>query len=231
MVSKQLMGVWLFFDFCLLAAGGVALAFSIIWREPNMMVNLVLDDMDLTAGMVLGIALLVTFLISIGAIIQRNHVTLGLVILNWTLIVDAIGVIVIGSILWFFTLKERNNFHTIWANLTPATRLTIQDKYQCCGYFNQNDFVEFGGFCRDAAFVNSPEFLGTPNPNVNPPMFCVTPIIAFADSTLNNAFTTVYGFMAIILGLFLSSLCVISKRLESERFKKIDLKRGGKGFV
>jgi hypothetical protein len=59
---------------------------------------------------------------------------------------------------------------------------------------------------------------------------------------------TTYGFMAGIIGLFLSSLCVIKvvsfivlpflvqcrlclQRQETERFKKIDGKRGGGGFV
>lgn len=62
----------------------------------------------------------------------------------------------------------------------------------------------------------------------------------------------VYGFMAIVLCLLLASLCVIKKvclytfqmftifneknlycrqRQEDERFKKIDAKRGGRGFV
>jgi hypothetical protein len=59
----------------------------------------------------------------------------------------------------------------------------------------------------------------------------------------------VYGYMAVILCLLLASLCVIKKvtsipfkcqsqqlnfnsqRQEDERFKKIDAKRGGRGFV
>ena len=48
---------------------------------------------------------------------------------------------------------------------------------QCCGYFNATDEVAFGGnFCPDQAaaiVANS---------------FCVTPIVAFADSVLNNVF-------------------------------------------
>jgi len=223
------MGVWVFLDFCLLAAGAVALALSIVWRAPNVLMNMVFSDADLTAGMILGIALLVTFVISVGAIVQRNHVTLGLVILNWTLIIDAIGVVIIGTFIWFFTLKERDNFHEIYERQSRDNKIAIQDQFKCCGYFNASDLIEFGGnFCRDVAFVQSPEFLGSDGSAAN---FCVTPITAYADTSLNNAFTTVYGFMAIILGLFLASLCVINKRLEDERFKKIDLKRGGRGFV
>jgi len=61
--------------------------------------------------------------------------------------------------------------------------------------------------------------------------FCVTPITQFADMTLNNTFSTVYGFMAIVIGLFLATTCVIKKRQEYHRFEKIDAKRGGQGFV
>lgn len=146
MVSRKLMGTWAFLDFCLLAAGAIALAFSIVWRSPNVLMNFVISSADLTgtfsstetqglassfsllaAGTVLGVSLLVTFVISIGAIIQRNHVTIGLVILNYILVADAIVVGVVGSFIWFYTLRERNNFHLVWAEAAPATRIFLQD--------------------------------------------------------------------------------------------------------
>jgi len=37
--------------------------------------------------------------------------------------------------------------------------------------------------------------------------------------------------MAIVIGLGMATWCVINKRLEEERFKRIDAKRGGRGFV
>lgn len=80
------------------------------------------------AGTVLGVALLVTFAISIAAIVQRNHVTIGLVILNWTLIIDAIAILVVGTFLWFFTLQERNNFHTVLSEQSSEIKIAIQDK-------------------------------------------------------------------------------------------------------
>jgi hypothetical protein len=41
------MGFWWFFNFTLLAAGAVSLALSIVWRRPDLLMNLVLNDMDL----------------------------------------------------------------------------------------------------------------------------------------------------------------------------------------
>ncbi|KII88922.1 hypothetical protein PLICRDRAFT_175173 [Plicaturopsis crispa FD-325 SS-3] len=226
MVSKKLMGAWMFLDFCLLASGAIALAFSIAWRAPNVLLNLVFSNADLTAGTVLGIAMLISFAFSIGAIVQRNHVTLGLVILNWILIVDALGIVIIGTFVWFFTLQERNNYHAKFLEASTAQQIAIQDKLNCCGYFNTSDAVAVGGLCSSADFA------------VQHNSTCVLPITAFADTTLNDVFTTVryrrskvYGFMAVIICFFLASLCVIKKRQETERFKKIDAKRGGKGFV
>jgi len=229
MVSRRLLGVWAFFDFALLGAGGVALALSIIWRAPNILMNMVFSDSILIAGMTLGIALIATFILSLCAIAQMNHITAGLVALNWALAADAVGVIIIGSYFWYFTLQPLNTFHAIYAQLDRQDRIAVQDMFKCCGYFNTTDLIEFGGnFCTSPAFLQSPDFL---RPGQTVDRFCVMPITAYADKSLMDAFTTVYGFMAVILGLLLATLCVINRRLEAERFRKIDLKRGGGGFV
>lgn len=148
MVSRTLMGIWAALDFFLLASGAITIALSVVWRAPNALMNMVLSDADLTgilyvpsnfitvlliiqivsAGMILGIALLVTFAISIGGIVQRNHVTLGLVTLNWVLILDALGIIVIGTFVWFFTLQEGANYHKRWLATTPEARRALQDQ-------------------------------------------------------------------------------------------------------
>lgn len=72
--------------------------------------------------------LLMTFGLSIFAIVQRNHVTIGLVLLNWMLIADSIAILVVGVYVWFFTLEIRNNFHKVWLRSTPDIRTQIQDK-------------------------------------------------------------------------------------------------------
>lgn len=76
----------------------------------------------------MGIALLLTSFVSFGAIIQRNHVTIGLVILNWLLIADAVIVLVVGTFVWFYTLRERSEYHSIYAKLQPSQRISIQDQ-------------------------------------------------------------------------------------------------------
>ena len=49
------------------------------------------------------------------------------------------------------------------------------------------------------------------------------------DSTLNNIFSTVYGFVVIESGLFLATCSLRVLKREDERFRKIDEKRGTKG--
>lgn len=221
--------VWGVLDFLLLAAGAVAIALSVVWRAPNLLMNMVLSNKELTAGTVLGVCLLVTFVISIVALVQRSHVTLGFVVLNYALLIDALGIVVIGTFVWVFTLRERANFYELWKAATPQTRLALQDQLKCCGYFNGTDFAEIGGtFCRTAEIIAA---LPLPKDDIEEKSFCVSHITSFADMTLNNIFTTVYGYMAIVLCLLLASLCVIKKRQEDERFRRIDAKRGGRGFV
>jgi len=220
MPSKKLMGFWWFFNFTLFAAGAVSLALSIVWRRPDLLMNLILHDMDLNLGLVLGIMFLVTWAISIGAIIQRNHLNAGLFFLNWVLVVNMLYVLILGTLLWAFTLHELDNFHQVYSKQTPATRVAFQDMFKCCGYFDNTDLVEIDGtFCANPTFVAQTK------------SFCWAPITSAADSTLNPIFSTVYGFMAILGCLFLSSVCVINERKKEERFKMIDAKRGGRGFV
>ncbi|KAF9234771.1 hypothetical protein BU15DRAFT_52181 [Melanogaster broomeanus] len=218
MLSKRLMAAWSFFDFCLLVAGVISLVFSFVWREPNLLLNLTFSTTDLNGGTVLGIILLATFVSSIVLIVQRGRTPL--VILNWLLLLDGIAILGVGTYIWVFTLHERQNYHTVFGMQSDATKIEIQDTLRCCGYSNATDEVAFGGnFCPNAAAAMAAN------------SFCVTPITKFADMTLNNVFSTIYGFMAIVIGLFLATMCVMKRRQEIERFEKIDAKRGGQGFV
>jgi len=225
MPTKYLYVFYSLFTLAVAIFGILSIVFSLMWRRHDLLLNLIFSYTDLNAGLVMGIAFLLTSCISVGAIIQRNHVTIGLVILNWALIVDAVIVLVVGTLVWFYSLHERAEFHTLYAKLQPSQRITIQDQFSCCGYFNASDLIEFGGnFCQNSTFANALNKTILNN-------FCVSPITTHADSSLNNVFSTTYGFMAGAIGLFLSSLCVIKARQEIERFKRIDAKRGGRGFV
>jgi len=213
-----LMAVWGTIDFFLLAAGGVTIAFSILWKAPDVFRNLVLTESDLTVGIVLGVLYAVTFIVSVAAIVQRNHVTIGLVVLNWLLIFDTTFTIVFASILWFRTLQEESNFEKVWIAAPAQTRLTLQDQWKCCGYRNSTNLEIGGTVCSTSDVAKAT-------------IGCMTKLVSKADLMLNQTFTTIYGFTAITTVLFIATLCVIKKRQETERFRRIDSKRGGRGFV
>jgi len=208
--------VWGVLDFLMLAAGGALIAFSILFKAPDAIRNLVLTSSDLNFGLALGIIYVVTFAISVGAIIQQNHVTIGLAILNWVLIINTIITVVFGSTLWFMTLQEHVNYSNVWSTTTPQARIAVQEKLQCCGFAN-NTLVEATGFCANPANALNNG--------------CSTPFVNISDTMMMDVFTTVYSFTAILVMLFVATLCVIKKRQEQERFKRIDAKRGGRGFV
>ena len=63
-----------------------------------------------------------------GAIVQKNHVTIGLVLLNWLLVIDALVILIVGTTMWFFSLRERANYLVVYEGLTRDQRITIQDK-------------------------------------------------------------------------------------------------------
>lgn len=212
------MGVWAGLDFCLLAASVMCIVFAAVWHEPNLLRNFVISPMDLTAGLALGIMFMLTCVFSIGVVIQPNRVTTGLVGLNIMLIIDSIATITIGSIVWFYTLRERANFAIVWSEASDVVRAEIQDKLSCCGYFNSTSMQVNTGFCLDPTFAAQQTA-------------CVDPVTSYADYTLNNIFTSIYGFQAIIICFFLATICVIKKRHEDERFRKIDAKRSGMPFV
>lgn len=75
--------------------------------------------------------MLITFVISIGAIVQPNHVTKPLAVLNWALILDALGVLIVGTLIWWQSLQERNNFANAFDAASSDARLAIQDKVSC----------------------------------------------------------------------------------------------------
>jgi len=219
MPSRTLTAVWAGLDLALLAAGLISVIFSIIWRNSSLLMNFILFEINITAGLILGAMFLLSFLISLFAITQRKPLTSGLKILNWSLIADSFAVLVIGSIIWFYSLREPTNYQRVWLKQPSNIQIALQDQFQCCGFLNATNIALGGSFC------------GTDNATASTHIGCSTFLVHQADYTLNNIFSSIYGFMAITLTLILATICHINKRIEEDRFRRIDEKRGGKGFV
>jgi hypothetical protein len=147
--SKTLNAIYILLDIALLAAGAVCIAMSIVWRSPDVLRDLVINNTDLIgeytlfyaarlkftysnafiiAGLVLGIMFILTSIFGLISIFQRNHITMPLVALNWMLVVDALYVMVIATVVWFYSLRQRNEFYGVWKEQTSAIRTVLQDQ-------------------------------------------------------------------------------------------------------
>jgi len=218
MPSKSLKITWGLLNFALLAVGVIAVAFSIVWRAPNVVINFIISEQDLNGGLALGIMLIVTWMVSVGAILQPNHVTIGLVATNWALIGDAITIVVVGGSIWLYTLTSMTNYMAQWEASSTTTIQALQDTLSCCGYTNSTQDAVFAGFCANTTFAASQ-------------VGCSSVIMPQVDYTLNNIFSSIFGFMAVVIAFFWATVCMVYRRKQQERFRLIDEKRGGKSFV
>lgn len=230
---RKLVIAWSILSFMFLAIAAVLITVAEVWRMQEQTTvmgkhtlrTLVIGKLDLTTATVLGVFIIISFIIGLVGFYQsagpeKKGNTLGLVVFNWSLICTTVFTVIVGSIIWFFTLRERRDFMRIWLQQPAATQAFLQDTLSCCGYWNATDiglFTQNTGFC--SAITNVTAVPG-----------CVTPITAFADYFLNNVFTTIYGFTAVEASLFLITCCLIISRHEEDRFRRIDSKVGG-GFV
>lgn len=140
----MIMAFWGFVDVLLLAAAVASIALSVIWRQPNLLINLTLSIQHLNgmssttqvglvtklvvpAGLIMGVIMLVSWVISIGALIMPNNSITGFIILNWALVLDAISILVTGTSLWFYTLRIQHNYLEVWQAQSNATKIAVQD--------------------------------------------------------------------------------------------------------
>jgi len=232
---RKLIYVWSALDGLYITSGLGAILFSIVVKSSNAapgvlnsltLRSLVISDMDLTAALVLGVIIALSWMVGIAGAVTglkkgKRH-TFGLLAFNWSILAAATATTLIGCAVWFFTLQPRQEFFEIWNVQSQATQQFLQDTLQCCGYFDATTaqgFTAPSGFCAAVAAQ-------TNTTAVQP---CVTPITAFEDYTLNNVFSLTFGFVAIQTALFLATCCLINVRCEEERFRLIDEKRGRKG--
>ncbi|OCF45767.1 hypothetical protein I317_00255 [Kwoniella heveanensis CBS 569] len=224
---KKLLIVWSLLDFCLLAAGVLCIVTSIILTQPSqLIIGMMKDHFDFKMiGISLGSTFIAGTVLAIPAIISSYEKMALLKALNWYLVVLASLTLAFGSWVWMFSLEQISEFEQIWHRTPEATQQAIQNKFSCCGYFNgtlSGGLITQAGFCTDSEMAASQPGCQTIITSASSPG---------SDYTLSNIFTTIFGFEAIIAALFLATVCVINERNVAVRFKRIDEKRGGGGFV
>jgi len=168
--------------------------------------NLVLTTTDITIALILGVLSCITFFISLPAYMSRS--TTGLIYLNLLLPLESLGFVGGTGFIWFRSLRERNEFWGLWQNGGLSVQYAIQEKFQCCGYWDTSS-APSGSSC--AAVV----------PAIQP---CVNPFQDYADPLLEGV-TAFMFFVAIVMAVWiLVNLCLIAERNLNERFRLIDEK-------
>lgn len=233
-MDKRYVLAWLFFDFLHFGGAAVCFVFAFIWRGlgpadltlPNLLLRrLVVSEKDSLAAAALGTYIVLTCLYSIYVLLYTRKSGTSLKHLNAFNVAILVGLctaVAIGSAVWFFTLHERTEFEEIWMQQSPAIQAFLQDSLQCCGYWNAS---------ASGHFTASTGFCGTPQVEANATFAtaCVVPMLQYADNTLNNVFSTVYGIVVIQCCLFLATSCLRADKKEMERFRQIDAKIGRRG--
>ncbi|WWC86715.1 uncharacterized protein L201_001593 [Kwoniella dendrophila CBS 6074] len=224
---KRLIIIWAFLDFCLLTAGVLSIVSAIQFSKPeHLILSLIRSKINFhLIGITLGSAYIFGFILSIPAILYSINNSSLLKLLNVWLVAIATLTLGFASYIWFFSLQQINNFYKIWLNQNISVHQSIQDEFKCCGYFNG---TSSGGFKTPLGFCEDPSFAVN---QIGCQSFITSSKSPGSDYTLENIFTTIYGFEFIIGFCFLATVCIINERQTVVRFKRIDEKRGGGGFV
>ncbi|RDW92444.1 hypothetical protein BP5796_01838 [Coleophoma crateriformis] len=212
-------------DLLFVATGALLLVFSLSMESrvratptlANITTNLLLDVCPLKAGVANAVFIFVSFVISLPGILSST--TRGwLKFHGYMVVISGLFTMVIGLVIWFETLKTRNNLFNIW-NLQPATSQSlIQESLVCCGYFNSTapPFV-VDSVCPTAAVAATQ-------------IGCVTPFTSLANAFLDTIFTAAFGIVGVDVAVILAIAMLLKDRKEKERYRHIDEKNGANGF-
>lgn len=217
---RALYFTWCFLDLCLLGAGVIALVYGIIaGKHEDILTTMAITRYDEQVGLLTGACLVATFVLSLFAIKRPIHRNKLLIVLNWALLIDACIATAVGTSIWFTSLRTRTHFAKVWSRTSTGDQIELQDKFSCCGYWNGTSaglFAASGGFCIDSTFASNQTG-------------CIGDVVANTTFQIENVFTSIYGFVAVLIALFLATVCMINERKIQVRFAKIDLKQGGRG--
>lgn len=96
--------------------------------------TLALKPVDLRFGIATGILIFVAIIFAIpGAITKSRGLLKTSSIFS---VVSIVATLTLGLSVWFITLIEKAEFLVFWQRQSPASAGVIQDRFNCCGYFN-----------------------------------------------------------------------------------------------
>ncbi|KAL1981397.1 hypothetical protein VTN96DRAFT_2699 [Rasamsonia emersonii] len=165
------------------------------------------------AAIVNAIFVFVTFVISIPGLLMSDN-RFWLKLQGWMILVCGTFTLVLGVIVWFETLRTRAELGTVWGQQTAAMQSLLQQRFQCCGYFNSTSPPFVGDSVCTTPLVAA-ETQG-----------CVGPFSSFANALLDLIFTADFGVVAVDMILLICVAVVLKDRKEKERYRLIDAKVG-----
>lgn len=224
-MPSKLMMFFVGFDVIFAGCGGLIMGFSLISEQSmraqptvgNVAPNLLLDQCPLTAGVVNAIFMFVTFLLSLPALfLPQNRGWLRAQ--GWLVVFCAAFTLGLGLSVWVGTLQTRRHLSDIWGRESPLTQSLLQQKFNCCGYFNSTTppFIQ-DGTCSSSLVAAQKGG-------------CIGKFSSFANSYLDKIFTALFGIVGMDVLLVLHVAMVLKYRQEQERYRHIDEKNGAGGF-
>ncbi|KAF2465953.1 tetraspanin [Lindgomyces ingoldianus] len=220
MVSK-LMLVFVATDVVFAMCGGLLVGFSLI-AETNMRATpttdnaaqrLLLNQCPLTAGVVNAALVFITFVFSVPAFfLPSNRGWLRMH--GWLVVFCATFTLGLGLAVWVETLTTRKNLGAMWAEEVPLVQSLLQQKFNCCGYFNSTSpqFIQ-DNVCTDKLVAAQKGG-------------CIGKFSSFANGYLDLIFTAAFGIVGVDVVLILCVAMVLKFRQEQERYRHIDEKNG-----
>ena len=129
---------------------------------------------------------------------------------GWVVTGACVALLVVGLKIWYITLDEKNNLLAAWVNTSPNTIQAVEEKFNCCGFFNST----------------SPPFVISPNacPTIDIAATrtgCVLSLQPYADLFLDRLFTTLFGFVGIGTCAILAGAMLVNARTTEARYVRI----------
>ncbi|KAF2116714.1 tetraspanin [Lophiotrema nucula] len=220
-MPTKLMMIFVGFDLVFAICGGLLVGFSLMAEQNmratptvnNVAQNLLLDQCPLTAGVVNSIFVFVTFLLSLPALFLP-HNRGWLRAQGWLVVFCATFTLGLGLSVWVGTLQTRRGLSVIWGRESPLVQSLLQQKFNCCGYFNSTT----PPFVQDSTCINS--LVAAQKGG------CIGQFSSFASRYLDIIFTAAFGIVGIDVILVLCVAMVLKYRQEQERYRHIDEKNG-----
>jgi len=216
-VDKRLSLTYALTNILFIASGAVTVAISIIWKadainDPTVgpieqhIIFLMTPTMF---GLAAGIITLVAGLSSLPPLVMPSSRG-WLHIHSWLCVFASLSLLVLGLKIWTLTLDEKNNISAAYASASTATIEALQERYNCCGFFNSTapDFVISPNACPNEVIASARQG-------------CVIPLQPYADLFLDRLFTTLFGFVGIGTCAILAGAMLLKARSTEARYVRI----------